>query len=198
MEASLCGGLARTNKAKPLLTTLRSRRRQRQCASAPFPRSNSLVARALRESGSDNETASHPWLGAVKTLSSRATALSLAALFAASSASALPSTTSATTLTPPRQQQEQQLEEKKKSKFSSLVISGQIDYDRVARARSAVEKRKKRETTEEAVGSSPSMAKAAKRSGSSPSELPSPDEADALLQFDRDAYTDDAWEAMKT
>lgn len=226
MEASLRGGVARASKSAPLSTHRRRRQKQQQqqqrhCA-VRSPRSGSLVPRALGgDSGDKDKEHREPWLGAAKTLASRATALALAGMIAASSslaAAASSTATSTTTTTLTQQQQQQQLEEKKKptKTFSSLVISGQIDYDRVARARSAVEKRKKREkmemmgATESAASSSattpaPTPAtstttKATKRAGgsASSSELPSPDEADALLQFDRDAYTDDAWEAMKT
>lgn len=93
----------------------------------------------------------------------------------------------------------------------SLVVTSQIDYERVARARSAVEKRMKKsesassqealsETSTSTAGTATATVTTSKRRqrDDHSSELPSPDEADAMLQFDREAYTDDAWEAMKT
>jgi len=69
-----------------------------------------------------------------------------------------------------------------------------------------MEKRKKREEAESVAllsdrGATPAgdpSSTSRRRQQDASSELPSPDEADALLQFDREAYTDDAWEAMKT
>ena len=83
----------------------------------------------------------------------------------------------------------------------SLVVTSTIDYERVARARSAMEKRKKSEeegNISEATSTVSTSSTSQRRRDNNASELPSPDEADALLQFDREAYTDDAWEAMKT
>ena len=63
-----------------------------------------------------------------------------------------------------------------------------------------MEKRKKKEETESGLSQATStdLTSTSQRRRDNASELPSPDEADALLQFDREAYTDDAWEAMKT
>lgn len=190
----------RATNANATLTTLlllrhRRRRSPGQMPHARRPRSVALPVRAVPAEGYEKGVEVPCWLN----LASKVTALALAVAISASpvvalalptSCSSSSTSSSTTTATLPR----------------SLVVTSQIDYERVARARSAVEKRMERnesnknhealsETSTSTVTTTTS--KQQQRDDYS-SELPSPDEADALLQFDREAYTDDAWEAMKT
>ena len=166
---------------------------------APRRGSASLRARAAVEGG-DKEAS--PGLS---QLASKVTALALAAAMALSS----PFEVFASTLTPPPPTPSTSSSASSTSSTpprSLVVITSTIDYERVARARSAMEKRKKREEAESvallsdrgATSAGDPSSTSRRRQQDASSELPSPDEADALLQFDRDAYTDDAWEAMKT
>ena len=179
----------RNSTSTSVATLLRHAHRRGQ---TPRRGSVALSARAAIDK-EDNRETSPGW----SQLASKATALALAAAMSLSS----PVEVSASTLTPPPSSTSTSSSTSLLPR--SLVVTNTIDYERVARARSAMEKRKKKETesdllekTSTADPTSTSTSTSRRRDISS--ELPSPDEADALLQFDRDAYTDDAWEAMKT
>ena len=190
---------AMRNSTSTTSTTLRHAHRRGRTPRAPRRGSASLRARAAVEGG-DKEAS--PGLS---QLASKVTALALAAAMALSS----PFEVFASTLTPPPPTPSTSSSASSTSSTpprSLVVITSTIDYERVARARSAMEKRKKREEAESvallsdrgATSAGDPSSTSRRRQQDASSELPSPDEADALLQFDREAYTDDAWEAMKT
>lgn len=190
-----------SSSSSPTSSTTTKHRLGQTPLRAPRRGSIALPARAAAEGNKDPDPG---W----EQLASKATALALAAAMSMSPVAEVFASTT-TTLTPPPTSTSTSTSAATTTNGlpRSLVVTSTIDYERVARARSAMEKRKKRQEEGESgvsqaaatsTGSSTSTTTQQRRRDNNASELPSPDEADALLQFDRDAYTDDAWEAMKT
>ena len=145
------------------------------------------AARAAPRSAS-SDTAAYAD-GAAPTLLRRAAAAALALLVAlspsaGSSAAAVPP--------PPAQQQQQQQQQQASGAASSQQT---LLYEALIERRKGLAEAGISSESGNADGSAGGSAGAS--GGAAVSALPSPREADALMAFDRDLFTDDGWEGMR-